>query len=330
MFTRRGLLLIALILGALVAAAIWTQSRNVANDGSNRRIVVYIASAVEIEPIAQLRNGFRESLDKSSLGAKIQYVERNAQNDPGLMAQIADEIARTRPDLVYVLGSSLAQAIQKRAPDVVLVQGGVTDPVTAGLAASWEGSGRLYAATSDRPPVRKLMAIMKALLPGRTIIGVLYNPSEPNSLAVVRELKALGPASGFQVREFAVGQASDLPAAASAAARSSQIVFVPPDNSVTAGLGTVIQTATSQGIPVVATTEDAVKQGALVAVTTDYTVLGRESATIALAILRDRKNPATMPIYPPSDARVVVSAAQARRFNIDLASGASLGFSLVN
>lgn len=324
----RRIALLAIAVAGLVAAIWWLRS-----PGPSQRVVdsvrtIYVVSAVEIGPIADLRQGFREVLDKSSIKGEVRYVERNAQNDPGITAQIADEIARVKPALVYVLGSSVAQAIQKRAPGVIVVQGGVTDPVSAGLATAWSGSGRLYAATSDRPPMAKLISVITELLPNRKKIGVLYNPSEPNSVAVVAELRSLAKVNGLEVQEFAVGQASDLPAAAAAAARNSQIVFVPPDNAVTAGLAAVIQAASMQGVPVVATTDDAVKQGAFLAVTTNYVTLGRESGALALEILVGGRNPGEIPIRLPQDARIVVSKRQAKRFGVDITGDRSKGLEI--
>ena len=108
----------------------------VAADG---RIIVEVASLVEIEPIKELREGFEEELSQSSIGNRINYVERNAQGEAGLIAQVAAEVANLHPRAVYVLGTPLAQAIQKQNPTVLMLQGAVTDPVAAGLAASWQG-----------------------------------------------------------------------------------------------------------------------------------------------------------------------------------------------
>src|SRR5205823_2962354 len=98
-------------------------------------------------------------------------------------------IAVDKPNLVYVLGTSAAQTIQKRAPDILLVQGAVTDPVAAGLAASWKGSGRKYVATSDLPPIAVQLQLIQQLTPKIKRLGVIYNPGESNSVAVISRLR---------------------------------------------------------------------------------------------------------------------------------------------
>src|SRR5262245_51057400 len=104
MKTRFGL--IALVVFAVAALAFWLLRPSEKANAAHKTIV--IASVVEIQPIADLRAGFRETIDKSSLGEKVDYVEKNAQNDSALMAQIASEVAQLKPDLVYVLGTPLA------------------------------------------------------------------------------------------------------------------------------------------------------------------------------------------------------------------------------
>lgn len=311
--------ILAVIVLALIAGFVWMgwqrPEAGPKTDGE-RQLVIYVASIVEIEPIVELRDGFKDGIAKSEIGKKVRYVERNAQGDAGLMAQIANEIAKEKPDLVYVLGTPLAQAIQKRAPDVTLVQGAVTDPVEAGLANSWNGSGKQYAANSDRPPTDRIVSLIRALTPQVETVGFLYNPSETNSVAVLRSLKADAAKSGLTIKEFSVARATDIPAAINAAVTTSDALFIPPDNTVTAGIKGIIQTASGRGKPVFATTTDAVGEGALAGVTADFRTLGREAASIAIAILGGGKDPAKIPIALPAETAILINRATLERLGL--------------
>jgi len=317
----RSLIPIVVLFALLVSVGLFIGAKkNKAALNDKEGISIIIASIIEIQPIADLRTGFKESIANSSIASKVQYIERNAQGDPGLMEQIASEVGRTNPDLVYVLGTPLAQSIQSKAPEVILVQGAVTDPVEANLAESWAGSGRKYAANSDRPPVEELVILMRNLLPEAKTIGVLYNPGESNSVAVINDLKDAAPGASFVIREFGVGSATDLPAAITAAISTSDVIFVPPDNLVTAGLQSIIQTARNRGLAVFATTDDAITLGALGSVTLDFTELGRQAGRIALEIIVDGKDPSKMAIELPENARTVVNAKTARVLGVELSS----------
>jgi putative tryptophan/tyrosine transport system substrate-binding protein len=318
MSTRQKSILVVIVL-ALIAGLAWMGTHRPTygvNGDDKRQLVIYVASVVEIEPIAELRDGFKEAVAQSSFGKRVRYVERNAQGDAGLMAQIANEIAKEKPDLVYVLGTPLAQAIQKRAPDVTLVQGAVTDPVEAGLANSWNGSGKRYAANSDRPPTDRIVSLIRTLTPTVQTVGFLYNPSETNSVAVLRSLKADAAKSGLNIKEFSVARATDIPAAMNAAVTTSDALFIPPDNTVTAGIKGIIQTASGRAKPVFATTTDAVGEGALAGVTTDFRTLGREAATIAISILGEGKDPAKIPIALPAETAILINRATLERLGL--------------
>jgi len=293
---------------------------------ANGHVLIEVASIVEIEPIRELRDGFEDEIARSSLGNRVDYIERNAQGESGNMNQIAAEVSRLHPRAVYVLGTPLAQAIQKQNPSVPLFQGAVTDPVAAGLANSWDGSGRPYAATSDRPPVDRILDTITRLTPGKRALGVIYNPGESNSVAVITALRGAAADKGYSIHEYGVGGIQDLPSAIASATANSEVLFVPPDNTVTSGLKGLISRAIASRVPVYATTSDAVKLGALAAVSTNFKDLGRETADIVLKVLVDGKNPATIPIQLPKSQEIIVNSRVARLLNISLSRAHSAGY----
>lgn len=309
-------LALASLMLALVIAWLLTHPKQRNHQGVTDVRAVYVVSIVELEPIEQLRNGFRDQISKSKFVSKVRYVERNAQGDAGLIVQIASEIAEKQPDLVYVLGTPLAQAIQKRSPQVVVVQGAVTDPVEAGLANAWSGSGRRYAANSDRPPSEKIVSLIYRLAPKAKLIGYIYNPSEANSIAVLRSMKMEAKKAGMEVREFGVGRTTDIPIAVAAAVSTTDVLFIPPDNTVTSGIKSVIQVAENAKKPIFATTAEAVNQGALAGITTDFYTLGSEAADIAISIMFEGADPSVIPIALPKENRIVINRSTSQKLGI--------------
>ena len=73
-------------------------------------------------------------------------------------------------------------------------------------------------------------------------------------------------------------------------------IYAPTDNMIAAGMATVAQVATTNGIPVIAGESGMVDSGALATYGIDYYELGKQTAKMAVEILRDKKNPADMPI----------------------------------
>jgi len=283
---------------------------------------VAIVSIVEIEPIAELRAGFRSEFEASKFAQshKVVFSEYNAQNDGSIINQIADKMAIEKPDIVYVLGTPVAQAIQKRSPDLLILQGAVTDPVAAGLADSWEGSGRKYIATTDLPPIAKQMSLIQELTPAVRRLGVIYNPGETNSVAVVsriREYIAQHPMMNMRLVERPISNTSDVATATQSLLGNADAIYLPPDNSVHAAIPVVSRFAKENKTPFYATVSSALDEGALATLSLDFKTLGKESARLALEVLGG-KDPAKIPIVPNQNPLVTINSKIAASYSIDL------------
>jgi putative tryptophan/tyrosine transport system substrate-binding protein len=282
-----------------------------------------IASIVEIEPIAQLRKGFRDRFENSQFfkDNKVTITEQNAQGDAGLTNQIADKIAAEKPDLVYVLGTPLAQAIQKKAPDVLVVQGAVTDPVAAGLANGWNGSGKKYVATSDLPPIEKQVELIRQLTPQVVKLGVIYNPGEVNSVAVISRLRDQFAKSGgiLKLVERPIANSGDVAIAVQSLLGNVDAIYLPPDNTAHAALPVLGKFTRENKIPLYATVSNALDQGALATLSLDFTQLGIESADLALQVLGGH-DPSTIPIRISDNPTVTINGKVAAAYGLDVSA----------
>lgn len=304
--------IIAIAVLLLLAFALTRQSR-----GKSFRIA--IVSIVEIEPITELRKGFRQEFEASQFAKehKVVFTEYNAQGDSGIVNQIADKVAAERPDVVYALGTPVAQAVQKRAPDLLVVQGAVTDPVAAGLAKSWDGSGKKYIATSDLPPIEKQIHLIQELTPNVKRIGVIYNPGEANSVAVVARLRDFIKKTNVKLVERSVANSSDVATAVESLLGNVDAIYVPPDNTVHAAIPVIGKFARENKIPLYATVKNALDEGALATLSLDFIQLGKESATLTLAVLSGQ-DPATTPILLNENPSVFISAKAAASLGVSI------------
>lgn len=314
---HKSLLVVVLLL--VVAVVLYLAC----NSNKPMNFNVAIVSIVEIEPIAELRKGFRENFEKSQFykDHKVTISEYNAQGDAGLINQISDKIASEKPGLVYVLGTPIAQAIQKKAPDILLVQGAVTDPVAAGLANGWNGSGKKYIATSDLPPVAKQIGLIKELTPKVSRLGVIYNPGEANSVAVISRVRDEINKSGGGLRlvERPIANSGDVATAIQSLLGNVDAIYVPPDNTAHAALPVIGKFAKENKIPLYATVSNALDAGALATLALDFNELGRESAELALQVLGG-KDPTTIPIQLSENPTVTINGKIATEFGLDISA----------
>lgn len=284
---------------------------------------IAIISIVEIDPIVQLRNGFKEIMDSSEFAKqhKIKYSEYNAQNDASIQNQIIDKVLIDKPNLIYVLGTPIAQAVQKRMPDVLLVQGTATDPVSAGLANSWEGSGKNYIATTDLPPIDKQIELIRKLTPNVRKLGVIYNPGEINSVAVIERLKKYISSNNIDIQlvERSISITSDVATAINSLIGKADAIYLPPDNTAHAAIPVIGRVANENKMPFYATVESAIDEGALATLSLDFTQMGRETAYLTLEVLNG-KDPKTLPIKASENPTITINEKVAKTFSVDLSS----------
>lgn len=287
-----------------------------------KRLKISIASIIEIQPITELREGFKEYLNKSDISKqkKISYSEYNAQGDSGIINQIVDKISVEKPDVVYALGTPIAQAIQKRAPDILLVQGAATDPVSAGLAKSWEKSGKNYIATSDLPPIEKQLELIQKLTPSVKNIGLIYNPGEVNSVAVIKRIKDYINSNELNLNlvERSISNTSEISRSLDSLIGNVDAIYLPPDNTAHAGIPLIGKFAKENKIPFYATTENAMDSHALATLSLDFRSLGKESAKLTIEVLKGKQKAQEMAIKLTDSPIIYINKSIAKELKIDL------------
>ena len=283
-----------------------------------------IFSIVEIEPITQLRQGFLDEFEKSSFyeSNEVLITRENAQGDSGLINQIADKIVLSEPDLIYVLGTPAAQALQQRDPNLLIVQGAATDPVSAGLADSWEGSGRQYIATSDLPSIPEQVKLIQGLTPQVKRLGVIYNPGESNSVVVIERLREYIENQNLDLVlvERAISNSSEAARAVETLAGSIDALYLPPDNTAFSAIEVIGKLSKENQILLYATAMEALDEGAIATLSLNWYEVGKDTASLTLKVLDGEENPKDIPIQIDDSPVVTINSTVADEYNLDISA----------
>jgi putative tryptophan/tyrosine transport system substrate-binding protein len=290
-------------------------------EGLRGDVNIAIASVADHAAVRELKQGFRAEIDSSDYARRYNVIfsEYRPGGSAAYLHQVANYVARSRPDLVYVLGTPAAEAIQHRTRAVLLVQGAVTDPVQAGLAAAWQGSGRRYVATSDLPPIEKQVDLIRRLTPNVRRLGVLYNSGESNSNAVIlrldNHLRRHHP--DIHLIKQPLSSTDDLAVVLDSMIGRVDALYLPPDNTTHLAFGEIGRFAGQHAIPLYASDANALKYGALATLSPDYTRLGRESARLALQVLQGA-DPETLPISLNENPEIAIDSAVAAKLGVNI------------
>ena len=131
-------------------------------------------------------------------------------------------------------------------------------------------------------------------------MGLLYCSGEPNSAYQVNTIQGHLEDLGYTCQQYAFADANDLPSVAQTACDSSDVVYIPTDNTAANNPEVIANVVLAAGVPVVAG-ESGICQGCGVAtLSISYYELGYTTGEMAAQILKGEADISTMPVqYAP-------------------------------
>ncbi|MBL8827109.1 MAG: ABC transporter substrate-binding protein [Planctomycetaceae bacterium] len=247
---------------------------------------------------------------------QVKFDLRISDGDAAKTEQIAQSFASGNFDLVFVIGTNQAQSLVKKTTTVPIVLGGATDPLAAGLVDSWERPGKNVTGTSDLSPVGAQLDSLKEILPDANRVGIIYNPSEDNSKAILAHFGRACADKNLEPVSVPVSGANELRPTLIAVVGKIDVLYAPTDATVQAAFPSLIKTANEVNLPVFNCDEGTVQKGAIFSIGFNYGDLGTTSADMAAAILDGKEKPSDMPIRLVGKSTLYFNVEQIKRFGL--------------
>ncbi len=258
--------------------------------------------------------GFKAAIEDAGLDVK--YDDQDANNDQQVVASIAGTVASGDYDLVLGVATPMAQALTQAVSDIPILFTAVTDPLGAGLVDSVAAPGANVTGTSDANPVKEQIELIKEIDPSVSSVGVIYNAGEANSIVQVDWVKEAASALGIEVKEATATNTAEVQQAADSL--DVDAIYVPTDNTIVSALDSVLQVGESKGIPVYPAEGDSVANGGVATYGISYYDLGYQTGQMAVRILTEDADPATMPVETQSDLVLYLNTGAAERMGTTL------------
>lgn len=225
-------------------------------------------------------------------GKTISYQHYNSEGDISISNSIAKEIVAGNFDLFLTSSTISMQTLANanRGHKTVQVFGAVADPAAAGIGidmskpldhpANLVGIGSFM-------PVDKAFQIAREMYPALKVVGVAWNPAEPNSRAFVVKAREVCNELGITLLEANVDNSAGVGEAVdSLASRGAQAIWVGGDVTVMVAINTVIAGGRKAHIPVFSLTPDVPDRGTLFDVGADFYRVGLQVGELAARVLR--------------------------------------------
>ncbi len=286
--TRKGLLQTILCLSMIVVLAMAMVP--ITGCQSTGMIKVGISQVVTHPALDATREGIIDGLAEMGYieGEDIEIDYQNSEGDPTLWASIAQKFVSDQVDIIVAIATPNAQAAISAAEgtEIPVVFSAVTDPVGAGMVASWESHpNENVTGISDMIVVEDDVNLILEILPQTAKIGTLYNAGEDNSVFLVQKLKEACDKLGIEVVERTVSTSADVLTAAQSLVGQVDAIWVGTDNTVVTALEALLGVCEDNDIPFFPADDPSIERGGIACYGFDYYDIGVQTGWMMAKIL---------------------------------------------
>jgi putative tryptophan/tyrosine transport system substrate-binding protein len=243
--------------------------------------------------MTDVEKGFEEYFASRKIPVQISW--RDLNRDATRMPAFIDEIRTTRPDVIYTWGTSVTLGVlgpydavdpAKHITDIPVVFTLVASPTLAKIIPETGSTRKGVTGVIHVAPVAAQIQAMAAYRPFQKL-GVLYTPTERNSVVVLDEIRKIGRERNYDTitRTFRLDAQRKVTADGAAELvrelkeAGAQWLYLPPDSFLgTLAQDVIIPTAMEVGLPTFASTEQLMQAGALSGLVSRYHSVGQFTA----------------------------------------------------
>lgn len=294
--TRRNALGLLGSMAALGLAACGGNSESdTADDSASKTYRIGILQLTQHEALDASHDGFVDGLDESGISYEI-TSDLNASGDQSACQTAAQTLVNDGNDLILAIATPAVEACAGATEEIPIVGTAVTDFAESGLVDSNDAPGGNITGSSDLTPVAEQFELLAKLFPEAKTVGILYASSESNSEIQAQMARDAAAGLGLTTQDFTVSSTNDIQSVVESAVGKIDVLYCPTDNTIASGMATVAQICNDNQLPTVCGEENMVTNGGLVSYSIDYYELGKRAATMAVEILANGADPASMPI----------------------------------
>lgn len=276
--------------------------------------------------IAVLQYGSHEVIDEVAAGIEERYrtIYGNADGLSFFNGNFDDNTLQLLATQMVSSDAEVLIAITTPASQVLMGTNRGTKPfvftfVSNAADLGYTGPGSLRNATglSDHVAYQKTRRLIEQVAPEAKEVGYLLTQGETNAVAVHEGYLDAFAQSPLTIRTGTVTRATDVRLAAETLAPFVDCFLFGGDNTVKSELGALFDVAGRHALPVFASDETSVADGALAGYSVDYSGMGRRTLEIA-ALVAGGADPNKIPLEIFTADRLILNRNVAERLGFEL------------
>ena len=277
--------ILAGVLSATMVVGMGGVSVFAADNADDKTYNIGICQLVQHEALDAATQGFKDAITEE-LGDKVTFDEQNAQGDSNTCSTIINNFVAEDVDLILANATPALQAAQAGTDTIPVLGTAVTEYGVALGIDDFNGTvGGNISGTADLAPLNEQAAMLKELFPDAKNVGLLYCSAEANSQYQVDTVKAELEKLGYTCEYYAFSDSNDLATIVTNAANSSDVIYIPTDNTAAANTEIINNICQPAGVPIIAGEEGICSGCGVATLSISYYDLGYKTGEMAYEIL---------------------------------------------
>lgn len=296
-----------------------TDTNDTAEGGSAGSYKVGTVQLMQHEALDAATQGFQDKLKElvEADGGSVDFDPQNASGDSANCATIVNGFVSSGVDLIMANATAALQAAQAATADIPVLGTSISDYGTALGMTDWTGkTGTNISGTTDLAPLDGQAEMLQELFPDAKNVGLLYCSAEPNSAYQINIIKPILEGMGYTCTEYAFTDTNDVASVAQNAASSSDVIYIPTDNTAASCTEAIANVVLPAKVPVVAGEQGICSGCGVATLSIDYYELGQITGEMAYDILVNGTNPGDMEVQPAPNFTKMYNAANCEALGI--------------
>jgi putative ABC transport system substrate-binding protein len=281
------------------------------------RVGILIYSTPDHDPNTQaFLEGLRQLGYVDGQNVAIEY--RFAQGRPERLPELAADLVRSKPDVIFALGGDVTPHVAKATQTIPIVYAMSPDPVLLGLAASLGkpgGNSTGVTFLSDQLAAKRLETFREAA-PRLARVGVVRDPSHADNEMPVAQRAA--QALKLELQAVEIREPADIDRALAAAKQANvDGLYIVSSRQTTTNVQRIVEFANRERLPLVGGWGGWVQAGGLMSYGPNVADMVRQASTYVDKVLKGAK-PGDLPIQQPTRFELLVNLKTAKALGLNI------------
>jgi len=251
-------------------------------------------------------------------GQNVTIEYRYAQGQPERLPELAADLVRSKPDMIFALGGDVTPHVAKATQTIPIIYAMSPDPVLLGLAASLAkpgGNSTGVTFLSDQLAAKRL-EIFKEAAPLLSRVGIVRDPSHADNEMPVAQRAA--QALKLELQPVEIRESADIDRALAAAKQANvDGLYVVSSRQTTVNVQRIVDYASRERLPLVGGWGGWAQAGGLMSYGPNVPDVVRQASTYVDKILKGAK-PGDLPIQQPTRFELLVNLKTAKALGLNI------------